>query len=177
MAPSTFPQQPVDLDAVDRRIIQELVNDARISNALLAQRTGIAPSTALLRTRALVERGVLTGYHAEVSLPAVGRSVQALISVRLRVHDRVLIDKFTQKMPQLPEVLSMFHTSGVTDYLLHIAVSSTDALRDWVLDNLATDESVGHTETTLVFGHHKGAGGPIPEEPGQVPAAHQAGTH
>ena len=90
--------------------------------------------------------------------------MQALISVRLRVHDRVQIDKFTQKMPQLPEVLSMFHTSGVTDYLLHIAVSSTEALRDWVLDYLATDESVGHTETTLVFGHHRGLSGPIPED-------------
>lgn len=164
MAHSTFPQQPVDLDAVDRRIIQELVADARLSNASLAQRTGIAPSTALLRTRALIERGVLTGYHAEVSLPTVGRSVQALISVRLRVHDRVQIDRFTQKMPTLPEVLSMFHISGANDYLLHIAVSSTEALRDWVLDNLATDESVGHTETTLVFGHHKGLGGPIPED-------------
>ncbi len=164
MAPSTFPQQPVDLDAVDRRIIQELVADARLSNASLAQRTGIAPSTALLRTRALIERGVLTGYHAEVSLPTVGRSVQALISVRLRVHDRVQSDRFTQTLPTLPEALSMFHISGANDYLLHIAVSSTEALRDWVLDNLATDESVGHTETTLVFGHHKGLGGPIPED-------------
>lgn len=171
MAPSTFPQQPVELDAVDRRIIQELVNDARISNAMLAQKSGIAPSTALLRTRALIERGVLTGYHAEVSLPALGRSVQALISVKLRVHDRVQIDRFTEKMPRLPEVLSMFHVSGATDYLLHIAVGSTEALRDWVLDNLATDESVGHTETTLVFGHHKGLGGPIP--PGDTAAPGQ----
>lgn len=170
MAPSTSPQQPVELDAVDRRIIQELVDDARISNALLAQRTGIAPSTALLRTRALIDRGVLTGYHAEVSLQGVGRSVQALISVRLRAHDRVQIDRFTQTMPQLPEVLSMFHVSGATDYLLHIAVSSTEALRDWVLDYLATDESVGHTETTLVFGHHKGLGGPLPEQLPSIPA-------
>lgn len=165
MTSTPSPQYPADLDAVDRRIIQELVNDGRISNAMLAQRTGIAPSTALLRTRSLVDRGVLTGYHAEVSLPAVGRSVQALISVRLRVHDRVQIDRFTANMPQLPEVISMFHVSGATDYLLHIAVSSTEALRDWVLDYLATDESVGHAETTLVFDHQKGRGGPVPEEP------------
>lgn len=151
------------LDAVDRRIIAELVADAKISNATLAQRTGIAPSTALLRTRQLVERGVLLGYHAEVSLPAVGRGVQALISVRLRAHDREKIDIFTERLPRLPEVLSMFHVSGATDYLLHIAVASTDALRDWVLDNLATDPSVGQTETTLVFGHHKGLGGPVPD--------------
>ncbi|MEE1620441.1 Lrp/AsnC family transcriptional regulator [Zafaria sp. Z1313] len=155
------PPAPVPLDAVDRRILAELMADARISNAALAQRAGIAPSTALLRTRLLVERGVIGGYHAEVSLPAVGRSVQALIAVKLRIHDRVEIDRFTTKMPRLPEVLSMFHVSGATDYLLHVAVGSTEALRDWVLDNLATDAAVGHTETTLVFDHVKGQDGPL----------------
>ncbi len=153
-----------DLDEIDRIIIDELVANARISNATLAQRAGIAPSTALLRTRALVDRGILTGYHAEVSLRSVGRTVQALISVKLRAHDREKIDAFVARIPQLPEVLSMFHVSGGTDYLLHIAVNSTEALRDWVLDNLATDESVGHTETTLVFAHHRGNRGPLPAE-------------
>ena len=59
----------------------------------------------------------------------MGRRVQALISVRLRVHDRVQIDRFTEKMPQLPGVLSMFHVSGATDYLLHIAVAHRGAAR------------------------------------------------
>lgn len=154
-------QPNTELDEIDRIIIDELVGNARISNATLAQRAGIAPSTALLRTRSLVERGIITGYHAEISLTAVGRTVQALISVKLRAHDREKIDRFRERIPQLPEVLSMFHVSGGTDYLLHIAVRSTEELRDWVLDNLATDESVGHTETTLVFGHHKGSGGPL----------------
>lgn len=154
----------VDLDEIDRIIIDELVANARISNATLAQRAGIAPSTALLRTRSLVERGILTGYHAEVDLGAVGRTVQALISVKLRAHDREKIDTFVERIPRLPEVLSMFHVSGGTDYLLHIAVGSTDHLRDWVLDNLATDESVGHTETTLVFAHHHGNRGPLPSD-------------
>lgn len=157
-----------ELDEIDRIIIDELVGNARISNATLAQRAGIAPSTALLRTRSLVERGIITGYHAEISLTAVGRTVQALISVKLRAHDREKIDRFRERIPQLPEVLSMFHVSGGTDYLLHIAVRSTEELRDWVLDNLATDESVGHTETTLVFGHHKGSGGPLPGEDEQL---------
>lgn len=161
---SSHPESPFgnDLDEIDRIIIDELVSNARISNATLAQRASIAPSTALLRTRSLVDRGILTGYHAEVSLPAVGRTVQALISVKLRAHDREKIDTFRERIPALPEVLSMFHVSGATDYMLHIAVGSTEALRDWVLDNLATDESVGHTETTLVFDHQLGNRGPLP---------------
>lgn len=149
------------LDAVDRQIIDALVADARITNRDLAEAVGIAPSTALMRTRALVERGAIEGFQAKLNLPAIDRSVQALIAVRLRAHDRDQIDTFTARVPLLPEVLSTFHTSGSVDYLLHIAVRDTDALRDWVLDNLTTDPVVGHTETTLVFKHIPGNPGPL----------------
>ncbi|WP_374049278.1 Lrp/AsnC family transcriptional regulator [Sinomonas sp. ASV486] len=149
------------LDEVDRRILAALVEDARITNKQLSEIVGIAPSTALMRTRALSERGIITGFEAKVDLAAVGRNVQALISVRLRAHDRDQIDSFTARVPQLPGVLATFHTSGAVDYLLHIAVGSTEELRDWVLDNLATDPVVGHTETTLVFERIPGPG-PLP---------------
>ncbi len=150
------------LDAVDRQIIDALVTDARITNRDLAEAVGIAPSTALMRTRALIERGAIEGFHAKLNLSAVGRSVQALIAVRLRAHDRDQIDRFTGSVPRLPEVLSTFHVSGSVDYLLHIAVPNTDVLRDWVLDNLTTDPVVSHTETTLVFAHMPGNTGPLP---------------
>ncbi|MEO6531107.1 MAG: Lrp/AsnC family transcriptional regulator [Specibacter sp.] len=149
------------LDAVDRQIIDTLVADARITNRDLADAVGIAPSTALMRTRALMERGAIEGFEAKLNLASIGRAVQALIAVRLRAHDRDQIDTFTARVPLLPEVLSTFHTSGSVDYLLHIAVRDTDALRDWVLDNLTTDPVVGHTETTLVFKHIPGHTGPL----------------
>lgn len=139
------------LDDVDRRIIRELLADARITNAQLAERSGVAPSTALLRTRQLIERGVISGFHAELNLPAIGRAVQALISVQLKGHNREEIDRFTSRVPALPEVVTTFHVSGSVDYLIHLAVADTDTLRDWVLDHLTTDPVVGHTETTLVF--------------------------
>ncbi|MGG5171062.1 Lrp/AsnC family transcriptional regulator [Pseudarthrobacter sp. J1738] len=149
------------LDAIDEKILQALVEDARISNKQLAELVGIAPSTALMRTRALQERGIINGFEAQLNLTAIGRSVQALVAVRLRAHDRDQIDVFTQRVPKLPAVLSTFHTSGSVDYLLHIAVATTEDLRDWVLDNLAPDPVVGHTETTLVFDHIPGHPGPL----------------
>jgi DNA-binding Lrp family transcriptional regulator len=147
------------LDAIDERILAALVDDARISNKQLAELVGIAPSTALMRTRALSERGIIEGFEAVLSLPAIGRSVQALIAVRLRAHDRDQIDRFTARVPKLPAVISTFHTTGSVDYLLHIAVANTDDLRNW----LATDPVVGHTETTMVFQHIPGNRGPLPE--------------
>ena len=118
------------LDSIDERLLAALVDDARISNKQLAELVGIAPSTALMRTRALSDRGIIQGFEAKLSLSAIGRSVQALIAVRLRAHDREQIDRFTSRVPKLPAVLSTFHTSGSVDYLLHIAVATTEDLRD-----------------------------------------------
>ncbi|WP_285725843.1 Lrp/AsnC family transcriptional regulator [Psychromicrobium xiongbiense] len=149
------------LDEIDRKILSLLIDDARMTNRDVADAVGIAPSTALMRTRALQERGVIVGFEAVVNLSAIGRSVQALIAVQLRAHDRDQIDRFTSTVPQLPGVLATFHTSGSVDYLLHIAVPSAEALRDWVLDHLTTDPVVGHTETTLVFERIPGRSGPL----------------
>lgn len=150
------------LDGTDEAIVRALLADARTPNNRLAEAVGVAPSTALVRTRALVERGVLRGFAADVDLAAVGRPVEALVSVRLRAHERRQIEAFTRRVPTLPEVVQTFHIAGEDDYVLHVAVASAAALRDWVLDHLTTDPAVAHTVTSLVFEHRRGCAGPLP---------------
>ncbi|MGA8338487.1 MAG: winged helix-turn-helix transcriptional regulator, partial [Solirubrobacteraceae bacterium] len=65
------PQPPVD--DIDRALLELLARDARITNQRLADRVGVAPSTALARLRSLRDRGVIRGFHAEVDLAALGR--------------------------------------------------------------------------------------------------------
>src|SRR5215216_6009879 len=86
---------PPPLDAVDRAILVALSENARMPNARLAERVGIAPSTCLARVNALRENGVLLGFHAEIDLAALGRPLQAMIAVRLAVHAREQIEAFT----------------------------------------------------------------------------------
>src|SRR5947209_6833028 len=106
------PQPP--LDAVDLAIVEAVGQDARITNQRLAERVGVAPSTALARLRALRDRGVVRGFHAEVDLAALGRPLQAMIAVRLAVHAREQIDAFTDAVRHLPGVLMVFHLTAVT---------------------------------------------------------------
>ena len=141
------------LDEVDRRILRALVADARIPNNALAERVGIAPSTCLGRVRALRENGVIRGYHADVDPAALGRPIQAMISVRLQSHARGHIPDFMAKIAGLPEVLDVFFLGGADDFHVHIAATSTDNLRDFVVVNLSGDPDVARTETNLIFDH------------------------
>jgi DNA-binding Lrp family transcriptional regulator len=157
LAPVPNDPQP-GLDGVDHAILEALSQDARITNQRLAERVGVAPSTALARLRALRSRGVVRGFHAEVDLAALGRPLQAMIAVRLAVHAREEIDAFTRAVRALPGVLMVFHLTGVTDYLVWVAATDAQDLREFVVDHLATHPSVAHAETSLIYEHTRGPG-------------------
>jgi DNA-binding Lrp family transcriptional regulator len=141
------------LDDIDRRLLRELAADARMPNNALAERAGIAPSTCLGRVRALRESGVIRGYHADIDPTALGRPIQAMIAVRLQSHARGHIPAFMAKIAKLPEVLNVFFLGGADDFHVHIAATSTDNLRDFVVVNLSGDPDVALTETNLIFEH------------------------
>lgn len=147
---------PTGLDDIDRRLVDLLAADGRATNAALAEAVGIAPSTCLARVRQLRERGVIRGVHADVDLARLGRPLQALISVRLGAHSRADVDSFRRVAPAFPGVLAVFHVSGSTDYLLHVAASSSDALRDLVLEYVVSRPEVAHAETSLIFEYVRG---------------------
>lgn len=156
------------LDAVDRAILETLSGDARIPNNQLAERVGVAPSTCLARVRALRESGVLRGFHAEIDLAALGRPLQAMIAVRLAVHDRAQIEDFTSHVRALPGVLSVFHMTGQNDYLVWVAAADAHDLREFVVDHLATHPATAHAETSLIYEHRRGPGIWGAADPGAV---------
>lgn len=141
------------LDEVDARIVSELSADARLPNNALAERVGIAASTCLARVRSLRERGVLRGYYADVDPAALGRPLQAMISVRLQSGARGHLSGFAEKMAALPEVLNVFFLGGADDFLVHIATEGSQTLRDFVVVHLSSDPDVALTETNLIFDH------------------------
>jgi DNA-binding Lrp family transcriptional regulator len=147
-----------ELDDVDRRILRVLANDARVANNALADRVGIAPSTCLGRVRSLRERGVIRGYHADIDPAALGRPIQAMIAVRLQSHARGHISEFAAGVAKLPEVLNVFFLAGAVDFYVHIAATSTENLRDFVVVNLSGDPDVALTETNLIFEHVRSSG-------------------
>nr|WP_307220471.1 Lrp/AsnC family transcriptional regulator [Microbacterium sp. SORGH_AS_0888] len=146
------------LDDIDRSIVDILADDARITNADLAARIGAAPSTTHARVRALVQRGVLTGFHAGIDHRRLGRGLQAMVGVTLRPgarHDSILA--FTEEVRRLPQVLQVFFLGGADDFLVHIAVEDASQLREFVVTHLSAQASVATTRTSIIFEYHRNA--------------------
>ena len=147
----------VDLDEVDNELIRLLSANARITNADLAATAGIAQSTCITRVRALVSRGVISSFSANINPAAIGLSSQVLISVTLRAGARSHLADFMKEMRALPEVIQVFFLGGSEDFIVHLAVRDNDHVREFVLENLSSNATVASTRTNMVFEHfHKG---------------------
>lgn len=134
-------------------MVTALQSDGRQTNRELAAAMGVAPSTTLERVRALRARGVITGTHAVVDPAAVGRPVQAMVTVRLRPQSRAIVQGFRDFVLTLPETVQVFVTTGAEDVLVHVAVPSTVALQDFVLDALTKRKEVAGVRTEVVYDH------------------------
>lgn len=139
------------LDKIDFALLRLLRNNARLPNKDLAEKVGVAPSTALERVRRLREARAILGYHAEIAPQAVGIGLQAMVAIRLTRHSRTLLDAFHDHLLTLPEVLSFYHVAGADDYLVHVGVRDSDHLRDFALTAFTERPEVAHIETHLIF--------------------------
>lgn len=148
----------VELDEVDLRIIEVIKTDGRISNNALADAVGIAPSTAHVRLKLLVERGVITGYMASIDQAKLGLGLQAIIGVTLRpITRKESITRFAEQVRGLPQVLQVFFLGGSDDFMIHIAVRDSSAVREFVVEHLSAQPSVASTRTSLIFDYHRNA--------------------
>lgn len=148
----------IKIDDIDRRILNALWRNGRATNKDIAAEVGIPPSTCLLRVRRLADQRVIRGFHAEIDSGLLGRPLQAMLSVQLKVHTREENDRFLRKMVGLPGVISVSLMAGEDDYLVHLAASTPEALSNFVLDSITSDPAVANTHTRLVF-RHVAAGG------------------
>lgn len=146
-----------ELDDIDRMLLEHLTENARATNAELAAKAQIAPSTCLARVRNLVQRGVIRGFTVDVDPAALGLGLEVLISVTLRAGARQQLPQFMAEMRSLPEVVQVFFLGGAEDFIVHLAVTDSDHVQKFVLENLSGNPAVANTRTNLVFEHfHKG---------------------
>jgi DNA-binding Lrp family transcriptional regulator len=159
VTPPSSPKKPRPaLDRTDLRILAELEENGRLTNAALAARVGVAESTCIQRVRGLRDAGVITRFRADIDPASLGLGIQAVIKVRLGSHNRDHVMSFRATLADIPGALAIFHVAGEDDYLVHVAVESAAALRDLVLEHITVHPAVRHTETQLVFEVIPGAG-------------------
>src|ERR1700753_4271991 len=116
---------PVLLDAIDRRILASLQEDGRITNVDLSKKAGISAPPCLRRVRALEEAGIIRGYHADTDPQMLGWEITFFAIVGLDSQKEAVLSAFEQLIGGWPEVRECHMIRGGGDFLLKLVARDT----------------------------------------------------
>jgi DNA-binding Lrp family transcriptional regulator len=144
-----------EFDSITLALLRELQKDARQTNKALAEKVGVAPSTCLERVRELQARGVIRAFRADVDPAAIGRPMEAILSIQQRAAHRKAIEALLEETARLPETVRVMALTGTTDFIIHVAVRDMGHLRD-IVWRLTERREVGRVQSSLVFARVEG---------------------
>ncbi len=139
------------LDAIDRQILENLQNDARMRNVELAEKVGLSPSPCLRRVGNLEETGVIRGYATLLDAEAVGLPVSVFVSVTLEKQIEKSLEKFEKEIRARPEVMECYLMTGDADYLLRVVTSDLSAYERFLIEHLTRIPGVASIKSSFAL--------------------------
>lgn len=149
---------PPALDMFDLRILRELQDDGRLTNAELSERIGLSPSPCLRRTRRLEEEGLIASYQARLDAGRLGLGVLAFIHVHLERQVEEAAREFEAAVLALPQVVACYSVTGDSDYLLHVVCEDLDGFAHFAHDRLMGLPGVRGVRSSLALKRVKESG-------------------
>jgi DNA-binding Lrp family transcriptional regulator len=139
------------LDAIDRRILRHLQDNARISNVDLAARVGVSPSPCWRRVRELEKTGVISDYVTLVDAASVGLTVSVFVSVSLEKQVEQALEVFQDAIRDRPEVMECYLMTGEADYLLRVVVPDLMAYERFLMDHLTRVPGIASIKSSFAL--------------------------
>ena len=145
----------MDLDPKDKHLLEELQANSRITNAALAKRIGLSPSSTLERVKKLEVSGFIEKYITLLNPRKAGYSCFTFVEVKLARHGETPVENFISSIALIPEVLECHHITGEADFLLKVVTKDIPAYEELILHQLSALTNVQTMKTSVVLSTFK----------------------
>lgn len=139
------------LDALDVRILNELQEDASLSNVELAQRVGLSPSPCLARVRAMERAGIIARRVTLLDPVILGANISVFIHVTLEKQVEAQLELFENAILEFSEVMECYLMTGDSDYLLRVVVPDLLALQHFIVERLSKTSGVANIRSSFAL--------------------------
>ena len=139
------------LDRIDYKILRQLQENGRLSNADMARSVNLSPTPCLERVRRLEADGYILDYVALLNPQKLGAGVVSFIQVLLDRTNPDVFERFKKQIGLCPEVMECHMVAGGFDYLLKVRTSSMIEYRDFLGETLARMSDIKQTHTYVVM--------------------------
>lgn len=138
-----------NIDKIDRRIIQELSQNARLTTLQLSEAAGLSPTPIARRIRRLEDAGIVRGYAALIDEAALGFGVSVFVSVKLEKQVDDALETFETAIAQFQEVVDCWLMTGNRDYLLRVATRDLKEFERFLVGRLTKVRGVASIESAI----------------------------
>lgn len=140
-----------ELDAIDKRILNELQTNGRLSIVEQADRVHLTKTPCTDRVRRLERAGILAGYHAVVDPGMVGLGHLTIVHVHLSKTGEGALRKFNREVVKIPEIQTCMMIAGSFDYMLKVRTRDIAQFRDLLGDKISNLPGVMQTHSFAVM--------------------------
>ena len=143
------------LDAVDKKILDLLQDNAKLTIKEIGARLHLTPTPVYERIRRMEKQGIISRYVALLNRARTGNNLMAFCAVSLDTHKAEYISTFEKEAVKLAEVQECYHVAGQNDYLLKVTVTSMEEYQSFLAKKLASLQHIGKVVSSLVMSEIK----------------------
>jgi Lrp/AsnC family leucine-responsive transcriptional regulator len=148
-----------EIDRYDRRILDQLARDGRMTVTELASRVGLSKTPCQVRMKRLEQRGFIRGYRAVLDPVRLGAAHIAFVEVKLAETTASSLAAFNDAVADVPEVEQCHMIAGGFDYLLKVRTRDIEDYRRVLAERISTLPRVAQTSTYVSMQAVKDAAG------------------
>ena len=140
------------MDRLDKRILHELQQDGRLTNAELAERVGLSATPCARRVKQLEEDGVIERHVVLLNASRLGLKLHALVQISMDKHTPDRFEHFEAEVRKHPEVTELLLITGQSaDYLLKLVVPDMEHYHDFLLNKITRIEGVADVHSSFIM--------------------------
>ena len=143
------------LDDIDRKILRILQGNGRITNTQLSKEIGLSPAPTLERVKKLEICGIIKGYHARLDKEQVGIGVSTFILVSLKGHNKANIQRFTESIEDIEEIIECHHITGSGDFILRVVSQDIASYQKLMIEKVTDIPVVDNLQSIVILSTYK----------------------
>ncbi len=143
------------LDKIDRKILEILQSNAKITNAQLSKDIGLSPAPTLERVKKLENMGVIKSYHAKLDVDKIGLGVSTFVQVSLVGHNKENIEEFVKQINKIDEIIECHHITGSGDFILKIITKDIATYQKLMLEKVSEIKVVDNMQSMVILSTFK----------------------
>lgn len=145
----------IKLDKIDKKILNQLQENCRITIKELSEILGLSPTPVFERIKKMENAGLINKYVALIDPSLLGKKLTVFLHVTIKDHSKKALDQFLKEVIVLKEVMECYHVTGDFDFFIKIITKDMETYNQFILEKLSVVPNLGRVQSQFSLSNRK----------------------